>query len=593
MLASAALGPALSSEEDTDKDSPPPPHLMVPVDLRKGSGGEGYYPYKALVDSGATYNFISQTVADRLGLEAAKAGKRKKQKKLLPPITTVNGEPLRATVVVRQMVHMRDSTGAKRSHAINFIVADIAHYDLIRGMAWLQKQNPDIHWDTGVWHWRTRTEAEDGPIRLVSSGAFIATMRAERTHGYELHHHELGLNPDRDPARDVLMATRPELTVPEPYRAYAQVFSEADSESMPSHSPQDLAIELLNGKQPPWGPIYNLSEKELNTLCSYHEVQLKRGWIRLSKSAAGALVFFVPKKDGTLQLCVDFWGLNQITKKNQYPLPLISEAIDRLSGARYFTKLDIREACHRLRIAPGDEWKTAFRTRYGHYEYTVVPFGLVNAPTAFQGHINNVLRKHLDQFCIAYLDNIVVYLNSLEEHQEHVRLVLAKLQEAGLYLKLSKCKFEVQWISFVGFIVMPEGVEMEPDRVCTIAEWPEPASHRDIQVFLSFANFYRRFISSFSRLAKPMTDMLKGGRNGRFSGPFLPIPAMKQSFAELRANFMKASVLAHFDLARPIHLETDASGFAIAGIILQQQDKVRSGAEGAARCVKGRADKGH
>jgi hypothetical protein len=275
---------------------------MVPVDLCKGSGGEGYYPYSALVDLGATYNFISQAVADRLGLEAVRAGRRKKQKKLLPPITTVNGETLRTTAVVRQMVQMCNSTGTKRSHAINFVVADIAHYDLILGMAWLQKQNPDIQWDTGVWHWRTHTNAEDEPIRLVSAGAFVAIMRAVRTQGYELHLHKL----DRDPAGDVLMATGPEPTVPEPYRAYAQVFSEADSESMPSHGLQDLAIELLDGKQPPWGPIYNLSKKELDTLRSYLEVQHMRSWIRLSKSPAGAPVFFVPKKDGTLRLCVDF-----------------------------------------------------------------------------------------------------------------------------------------------------------------------------------------------------------------------------------------------------------------------------------------------
>ena len=197
-----------------------------------------------------------------------------------------------------------------------------------------------------------------------------------------------------------------------------------------------------------------------------------------------------------------------------------------------------------------------------------------------------MLREHLDQFCIAYLDNIVVYSNSLEEHRKHVWLVLAKLQEAGLYLKLSKCKFEMQQISFVGFIVTPEGVEMELDRVWTIPQWPEPASHRDIQVFLGFANFYRRFISSFSRLAKPMTDMLKGGRNGRFSGPFLPTPAMKRSFADLRDAFTKAPVLAHFDPARPIRLETDASGFAIAGIISQQQDEACEAADGAGRARK-------
>ncbi len=160
----------------------------------------------------------------------------------------------------------------------------------------------------------------------------------------------------------------------------------------------------------------------------------------------------------------------------------------------------------------GDEQKTTFCTCYGHYEYTVIPFGLVNAPTAFQGHINNLLHKHLDKFCIAYLDDIVFYSNSLEEHREHVWLILAKLQEAGLYLKLSKCDFKMQLINFVGFIVTLESIEMELDMVRTIAEWPEPTCHHDIQVFLGFANFYRRFITSFSCLAKPMTDMLKGGR---------------------------------------------------------------------------------
>jgi hypothetical protein len=141
---------------------------------------------------------------------------------------------------------------------------------------------------------------------------------------------------------------------------------------MPSHDLQHMAIELLNGKQLPWGPIYNLSEKELNTLHSYLEVKLKWSWMRLLKSPAGAPIFFVPKKHGTLWLCVDFQGFNQIMKKSQYPLPLISEAIDQLSGAHYYTKLDICEAYHRLQIAPGDEWETAFHTRYGHYKYTLI-----------------------------------------------------------------------------------------------------------------------------------------------------------------------------------------------------------------------------
>ncbi len=173
-------------------------------------------------------------------------------------------------------------------------------------------------------------------------------MRAEGTRAYKLYLADLDL---RQPAGDVITATGPEPTLPEAYKAFTHVFSEAESESLPSHGPKDLVIELTSGKQPLWGPIYNLSEKELATLGNYLEVKLKRGWIMLLTSSAGAQVFFMPEKDGTLQLCVDFLGLNQITKKNCYPRPLISESIDRLADACYFTKLNICEAYHKLRIA--------------------------------------------------------------------------------------------------------------------------------------------------------------------------------------------------------------------------------------------------
>jgi hypothetical protein len=170
---------------------------------------------------------------------------------------------------------MRDSAGVKRSHAVNFVVADTCSYDAILGVAWLQKQNPDINGDSGVWHWRTRTKAEDGPIGLVSAAAFVSTIRAERMQRYEIHLTDL--DQDSNAVRDVLMATGPEPTVPDAYKAYARVFSEADSESMSNHGPQDLRIELRDGKQPPWGPIYNISKKELATLRDYLETQLQRG----------------------------------------------------------------------------------------------------------------------------------------------------------------------------------------------------------------------------------------------------------------------------------------------------------------------------
>jgi hypothetical protein len=349
---------------------------------------------------------------------------------------------------------------------------------------------------------------------------------------------------------------------------------------VPEHGPHDLTIDLIEGKEPPWGPIYNLSAKELETLRDYLDENLARNWIRPSTSSAGAPVFFVPKKDGSLRLCVDYRGLNQISRKNRYPLPLISESIDRLSGAKFYTKLDIRDAYHRVRVAEGKEWKTAFRTRYGHYEYTVMPFGLANAPAAFQSYINATLRPYLDVFVIAYLDDIVIYSNTAEEHREHVRTVLKVLLKAGLYLKLRKCEFNAKEIGFMGFVITPEEVRMERDRIATIEEWPMPESHRDIQVFLGFANFYRRFIKGFSRIVRPMTAMLRGGKEGKIFGPFVPTTEMKEAFWRLQSEFTKAPVLAHFDYERPIRLETDASGYAIAGIISQPAAGPTSGEGG-------------
>ncbi len=383
----------------------------------------------------------------------------------------------------------------------------------------------------------------------------------------------------RVPAEDV--------DIPPEYEDLKEVFSKARAESVAVHSPQDLTMDLIDGKEPPWGPIYNLSLKDLQTLREYLDENLSRGWIRPSTSSAGDPVFFVPKKDGTLRLCVDYRGLNQITRKNRYPLPLISEAIDRLSGAKYHTKLDIRDAYHRVRIAEGEEWKTAYRTRYGHYEYTVMPFGLANAPAAFQSHVNAMLRPYLDVFVIAYLDDIVVYSNTAEEHREHVRTVLKALLQAGLYLKLRKCEFNAKEIGFVGFVITLDEVRMEPDRIATIAEWPIPESHRDIQVFLGFANFYRRFIKGFSKIVKPLTAMLKGGKEGKIFGPFVLTPEMKDAFRRLQDEFTRAPVLAHFDYEKPIRLETDASGFAIAGIISQPAQDPRA-PEGEGERVKDR-----
>jgi Reverse transcriptase (RNA-dependent DNA polymerase) len=197
--------------------------------------------------------------------------------------------------------------------------------------------------------------------------------------------------------------------IPEAYREFADVFSEEESSTLAGHGSHDLAIELQEGKEPPFGPLYKFSELELAELRRYIEENLARGFIRPSRSSAGAPILFAKKKDGSLRLCVDYRGLNQVTIRNRYPLPLLYELLDRLGSAKIFTQFDIREAYYRIRIATGHEWKTAFRTKYGLFEYLVMPFGLTNAPATFQSYINSTLREFLDIFAVAYLDDIVVY----------------------------------------------------------------------------------------------------------------------------------------------------------------------------------------
>ena len=311
--------------------------------------------------------------------------------------------------------------------------------------------------------------------------------------------------------------------LPEALREYSDVFSPRNAAKLAPHREGvDLAIELQDGQEPPYGPLYPLSQAELGVLRQYIQENLGKGFIRPSKSPAAALVLFVPKKDSTLRLYIDYRGLNKVIVKNRYPLPLIGEILNRVNGATVFSKIDLKDAYYRIRIRPGDEWKTAFRTRYGQYEYLVMPFGLTNAPAAFQAYINQALRGLVDDFCIVYLDDILIFSRTEEEHAEHLQLVCQRLREAELYAKPSKCQFYQKEMEFLGFIINERGVQIDPSRVRTIVAWKEhpPKSYRDVQILLGFCNFYRRFIRGYSRVARSLTSLMKGSKNGKKTGVF-------------------------------------------------------------------------
>ncbi len=205
--------------------------------------------------------------------------------------------------------------------------------------------------------------------------------------------------------------------------------------------------------------------------------------------------------------CIEYLGLNDITVKNRYPLPLMSSAFELMQGATIFTKLNLRSAYHLVRIREGDEWKATFNTHTGHFEYLVMPFGLSNSTAVFQALVNDMLRDMVNRFVFIYLDDILVFSQNERDHVQHIRRVLQQLLEKKLFAKVVKCQFHARSVSFLGFILSPEGIRMDPAKVKAVADWPTPDSSRAVQRFLGFANFYRRIIRNFSQVALPLTDL--------------------------------------------------------------------------------------
>ena len=353
--------------------------------------------------------------------------------------------------------------------------------------------------------------------------------------------------------------------IPSCYLEFADVFSGKNADKLPVRRPYDHSIPLEPDTVPPYGPIYKQSESELKVIKDFIDEYLAKGFIRPSQSPAGAPVVFAKKKDGSLRLCVDYRGLNKITKKNRYPLPRIDELLDRLSRAKTFSKIDLKSGYNLVRIADGDEWKTAFRTRYGSYEFLVMHFGLTNAPATFQNFMNDTFYDLLDRFVAAYLDDLIIYTesDSLEDHIAQVREVLLRCRNNGLFANAKKCEFHVQTIEYVGYIVSPTGLSMDPTKIRTIEAWPLPRTVRDVQSFLGFANFYRRFIRNFASISKPLTQLTRKSVNFDWT------PACQLAFELLKSQFNSASLLAHYHPDRQTIVETDASDYAIAAVLSQ------------------------
>ena len=349
---------------------------------------------------------------------------------------------------------------------------------------------------------------------------------------------------------------------------YGDIFPEKLPYGPPPKRLIDHEIEVVPGSEPPHKSPYRLSNAEMEELRNQVETLLEQGWIRPSSSPYGAPVIFVPKKNGQWRMCIDYRALNKITVKNRYPLPRIEELLDRLHGARYFSKIDLHSGYHQIRVRESDIAKTAFVTRYGSFEYLVMPFGLCNAPATFQRIMNTILRDGLDRFVLVFLDDILIFSRTKEEHEKHIRAVLNRLREEKFFGRLKKCDFYKTEVEYLGFDVGAYGVKPSFSKVQAVAEWPVPTSVKDVRSFLGLASFYRKFIRFFSEIAAPLTDLTKKGRAEVWSPEVWGVKE-DEAFRRLKIAMITAPVLQLPDFDREFTVTTDASEVSV-GAILQQ-----------------------
>jgi hypothetical protein len=336
---------------------------------------------------------------------------------------------------------------------------------------------------------------------------------------------------------------------------------------MPPERKVEFAIELNPGTTPISKRAYQVSGPELVELKKQIDELSEKGYIRPSTSPWEALVLFVEKKDGTKRMCIDYRSLNEVTIKNKYPLPRIEDLFDQFRGASVFSKIDLRSGYHQLRIRPSDIPKTTFITKYGLYEFMVMSFGLTNAPTYFMYLMNSVFMDYLDKFMVVFIDDILIYSQNEQEHEEHLRKVLQRLRDCQLYAKLSKCKLWISEVLFLGHIINREGLAVDPKKVTTILDWKAPKDVRGIKSFIGIAGYYRRFVEGFSKIARPMTSLLAKKVEFKWT------PTCQKSFETLKEKLTTTPMLILPNVHKPFSVYCDASYIGL-GCVLMQEGRV-------------------
>lgn len=560
----------------------------ISVTRLTGSCGPNATPVTFMVDSGASALFMGAETVRRCGLVLKPSDRT---------IKLADGTVRAAAGTVVATCTLKATGAETLTFTAEFCVTEHQDHEAILGMPWLHHFNPAVDWRTGRFV-INRPSHPSGPLTLLrvestpskvseevqairdsnsrkcTPATFSQWNKLLRKGRLDLSSLELvrmrptvqGQPPEGLGAADTVSAAagHPGLI------ALLNEFKDVAPEKLAAFDPTAPwpggirhQIELVPDAKPHAAPLRRYSPIEDAEIRRVIDEHMAAGRIRESTSPWGAMVLLARKKDGTLRFCVDYRMLNNKTVKNRYALPLADDCFDRARGARIFSKLDLHSGFWQIPLDPASAAMTAFRTRFGHYEYTVLPMGLCNAPGTFMHVMNSVFRKQLDRFLLVFLDDIFVFSSSEEEHLAHLREVLEVLRANRLYLKPSKCEWMESEVEFLGHRIGREGLSVDPHKVDAVRQWPTPTSVTEVRSFLGLAGYYRRFLENYSRVALPLTELTKDEVEWRWNAD------EQNSFDRLKTMLSSAPVLQLADPSLPYVIHCDASGFAIGACLMQ------------------------
>jgi hypothetical protein len=538
-----------------------PEHLLGPHDLLRTIGQINGYLVHYLFDTGSSHNFIDDHLVQMLGLRTNISDHTYKVHLADGGIQYINGAIHQLLISINSYVEKLD-----------FHVMKLRSADVILGYPWFYNKNSSLSID---WVNHSITFVQKGIAHYIQCSKVPSKLIVPSTSLIEyqscsfyccvvdpaIQYYNFNIDVNQLPCHEQRLLN---LII----KDFKDVFPKELPPGLPPMRNVDHRIDLIPGAAPVSIPPYRLSRLEEDEIATQLKDYLRMGHIRHSKSPWGAPVILVKKKDGTWRMCVNYRRLNKLTIKNSYPLPRADDLIDRLQGARYFSKIDLRTGYHQIRIAEDDVPKTAFRTRYGHYEFLVMPFGLTNAPATFQQEMNDTFRDQLGHFVVVFLDDILIYSRTLDEHSEHVRFVLQTLRDKHFYAKLSKCEFFKSSITYLGHLITDQGLQIDPSRIEKVKLWPVPRNVRELRSFLGFVSFLRKSVHHFSQLTTPFTDLLKGQKH-KSTKPISWNNQLQECFNILKEHVCTAPTLTLPDPSKPFEVETDASDYAIGAILYQ------------------------